>query len=73
MLACRNDACSYWKYICRNGSKRTKDMSQNEYDDNNDIEFFLKQLKSALETFIQAGSNLLYGDSIEYVLVYTVW
>lgn len=48
-------------------------MSQNEYDDNNDIEFFLKQLKSALETFIQAGSNLLYGDSIEYVLVYTVW
>lgn len=66
-----NDCCSYWKYLYRNNKKRLREIESDE--DSEDIEWQLKQMKSALEAFVNVDTEFLYDDKLEYVLVYTAW
>ena len=66
-----NDCCSYWKYLYRDNKKRLREIESDE--DSEDIEWQLKQMKNALEAFVNADDDFLYHDRIEYVLVYTAW
>lgn len=68
-----NDCCSYWKYLYRNDKKRLRELASDADNDNDDVEWQLKQMRNALNAFVNIDDEYLYHDKLEYMLVYTAW
>ena len=72
ILAKGNDSNSYWRYIYKNNKKMLRDFESQE--DHDDVEWQLKQIKFALETYLNSEpSSTCFEDKVELMLVYSVY